>query len=303
MPTQFPAAFDAFVEPARARSKIWHTIVGFIVFALLYVIFIVAIGVGLFFLRENMSVDSGYNMMPVVIAGETIFATFAMLGMVGLMIPPLWLVMRLVYKRPLSSLLGPNRRINWRMWGIAVGIMFAFGAIDAGITFATKDVSQQMPVPQWLMWMMPAAVILFIQTTAEELVFRGYLQQQLAARFQSRWIWMVLPSVLFGLGHFSPDTFGDNALLVVANALVMGLIAADLTARLGNLSAAMGLHFANNFIIMEIMNMKGQLSGVSLFLFEADLKSTSTGMAMGISLIAMPVIYGIFVVIHRRRRL
>ncbi|MEE9454568.1 MAG: CPBP family intramembrane glutamic endopeptidase [Paracoccaceae bacterium] len=303
MPTQFPAAFDAFIEPARARSQIWHTLAGFVMFALAYIILIAAVAIAVFFILEYISVDLGYTMMPGIAAGETVFATFAMLSMVGLMILPLWLILGVFHKRPLRSLLGAERKINWRMWGTAVAIMFALGALDAGITFATKDVTQQMPVPQWLIWMVPAIVILFAQTTAEELVFRGYLQQQLAARFQSRWIWMVLPSALFGIMHFSPDTFGNNTWLVVANAFVMGLIAADLTARLGNLSAAMGLHFANNFLVMEIMNMKGQLSGVSLFLFEADLKSAGTGVAIGISLIAMPVIYSIFVIIHRRRRL
>jgi DNA-directed RNA polymerase subunit RPC12/RpoP len=38
-----------------------------------------------------------------------------------------------------------------------------------------------------------------IQTGAEEVLFRGYLQQQLAARFASPIAWMVLPSAIFAL--------------------------------------------------------------------------------------------------------
>ncbi len=52
-----------------------------------------------------------------------------------------------------------------------------------------------------------------IQTGAEELVFRGYLQQQLAARFASPLIWMVLPALIFGAVHYDPATAGPNVWL------------------------------------------------------------------------------------------
>ncbi len=41
---------------------------------------------------------------------------------------------------------------------------------------------------------------LVVQTGAEELLFRGYLTQQLAARFEARAIWMGVPALAFGAG-------------------------------------------------------------------------------------------------------
>jgi len=111
----------------------------------------------------------------------------------------------------------------------------------------------------------PALVALAIQTGAEELVFRGYLQQQLAARFASPVVWALLPSVGFGMLHYDPATLGANAWLVVGATGLFGLIAADLTARSGTLGMAWGLHFANNFVALALIAPLGDLSGLALF--------------------------------------
>ena len=106
-----------------------------------------------------------------------------------------------------------------------------------------------------------------MQVTAEELLFRGYLQQQLAARFRSPVIWLVLPSAAFGILHFDHGTFGNNAWLVVAATAVFGLIAGDVTARTGNIGAATGLHAANNFLALFLVAPDGYLTGTNLFVF------------------------------------
>ena len=79
--------------------------------------------------------------------------------------------------------------------------------------------------------------------------------QGLAARFGRGRLWWVLPAVLFGLLHWSPAAFGPNAALAVLNAVLIGLILGDVTARTGNLSLAMGLHFANNTIALLLVAM------------------------------------------------
>ncbi len=123
----------------------------------------------------------------------------------------------------------------------------------------------------WLKWMPLALPMLLLQTSAEEIFFRGYLLQQLAARFSSRWIWMVLPSVLFGLGHYDSAELGDNAWLAVADTAIIGIVAADMTARTGTLGPAMAFHFINNFFAMFLMSVEGSMSGLALYAAPFDL--------------------------------
>lgn len=299
----FSPAFQRFVAPAQDRSELWRTVLGiFLVFAIFLVVTL-SLGLATAFIGEYIEPGLGNNLMHEVQEGRTIFATFAMLGLIASMIPSLWLILRFLHKRPLHTLLGPTGRINWRLWKGAATVILILAAIDATTTYFSADLVQQMPLIKWLSWLAPALFVLFLQTTAEEMVFRGYLQQQLAARFQSRWIWWVLPSAIFGIAHFNPAQFGANAWVVVAITTLMGLILADVTARFGSLSPAMGLHFANNLVVMLFMNTPGQLSGMSLYLYSIDMKSAELKISMLVSLAAMLIGYAIFMLIMRQRRL
>ena len=107
--------------------------------------------------------------------------------------------------------------------------------------------------------------VVFIQISAEEIFFRGYLQQQLAARFQSPLVWMVLPSVLFAMGHYQPAEAGENAVMIVVWAGVFGLLMADLTARSGTIGPALAVHFVNNVTALLITSLPDSLGGLALW--------------------------------------
>lgn len=54
----------------------------------------------------------------------------------------------------------------------------------------------------------------------------------------------VVPSALFGLGHFDLETYGINPYFYVLHTTVSGIILCLVTLRLGNLGPALGIHFA-----------------------------------------------------------
>jgi membrane protease YdiL (CAAX protease family) len=126
---------------------------------------------------------------------------------------------------------------------------------------------------QLLLWLLPALVMILLQSGAEELLFRGFLQQQLGARFGAPLIWMVVPSALFALLHYDPITFGDFAIYPMIWAFAFGLIAADLTARSGNLGAAIALHFCNNVFALLLSGSAGNMDGLALYVTALDPES------------------------------
>ena len=299
----FSPAFQRFVAPAQERAEIWRTLLGFTLVVGLFLLTSVLLGIATALIGEAIEPGLGERLLREIEGSRTIFATLSMLALIATFIPALWLILRYLHKRQLRTLLGPSGKVDWRLWKGAAAIILLLALIDAVTTFSTTEMTQQMPLVKWLIWLAPSLFLLFLQTTAEEMVFRGYLQQQLAARFRSRWVWWFLPSALFGMGHFNPALFGSNAIIVVAVTTLMGLILADVTARFGSLAPAMGLHFANNLIVMLFMNSPGQLSGMSFYLYEVDLQSEELKYAMLISLASMLTGYVIFMLIMRRRRL
>ncbi len=303
MPTKYPPAFDAYVEPARARSEWWRTLLGFALVSIVFLGLTLGLSSLVVLIGELRSTGSGFRLLFMLQQGTSVFATFTLVGVIIFIIPALWLVVRFLHKRSFWTLISPDRRIDWRYWQIGAIVVALFGIADAILTFSSHEVQQQHTFGTWLPLALAATFVVFLQTASEELVFRGYLQQQLAARFQTRWVWLVIPSILFGSLHYNPGTFGDNFWLVMCVAGTIGLIAGDLTARLGNLSAALGIHFANNIIVFIFLNVRGQASGVSLFLYDMDPKAPEAATGMVMAIILMLAIYGVFLMIWKRRRL
>lgn len=206
----------------------------------------------------------------------------------------LFLVVKLLHKRAYRSLFGTSLRINWRHFRNGIGIILATTIaswiISIILHFVTPSAAmpntiQQFEFGQWALLLLPALLVIFIQIMAEELVFRGYVLQQLRARFNSVWIWAVLPSFLFGAMHFDDVTYGYNAYFYVLHTTIVGILLSLVTLRTGNIGAAAGLHFANNASLI-ILGNAGALEGMSLFVAEL----TPTGAYMTQSILSQTLI-------------
>ncbi len=258
----FPAAFRDFVDPARPRPEVWRTCLGLglVVAASIAWIRLVALaadladgGFPLFRLLPgfgDLDEPAGVIWLLACFAGPV----FGLLAAVGL-----------VHRRRPATLVGPRGSRVGR--DFARGFLVAAGILGAGVLAVVPFMQPEgnLATAVWLAWLVPGIPLLLVQVAAEELVFRGYLQQQLAARFRSPLIWLALPSFAFGILHFDQDAFGSNAWLVVAATVVFGLIAGDVTARTGNIGAATGLHAANNFVALFLVGPDGYLTGLALF--------------------------------------
>jgi len=152
-----------------------------------------------------------------------------------------------------------------RDFGLAFLICVAVFAVTALIPTPALTPRPNIEIGLWLSFLPLALVGVLIQTGAEEVLFRGYMQQQLAARFSSPIIWMVLPSAFFAGLHYQPEIMGDNTWLVMGAVFVFALLAADLTAVTGNIGAAWAMHFVNNALAILLVATEGPLSGLALY--------------------------------------
>ena len=130
------------------------------------------------------------------------------------MILGLWVAARLLQRRSFAGLIGPEGFAPGDFL-LGVAAMAAIGVASGVVWLALAAPTQAQPVAAWAAWLPFALPALLVQTAAEELVFRGYLMQGLAARFRSSLVWWLLPALLFGLLHWSPQVYGADAWLVV----------------------------------------------------------------------------------------
>lgn len=256
---QYPAQ-EELVAPARAKSALWRFGLGLIVVIVIYVAGMAA----LFGVLVLVSGFQGANHWVARMANaDSPTATLLVLAtFIGMGIGPL-VAARFLHRRPLWSLFGARARLL-RHFAVALCICAVVYAASALMPSGIEPV-RNLPTGLWLSFLPLALLGVLIQTGAEEVLFRGYIQTQLAARFASPMIWMILPSALFAVLHYQPDIYAENAWMVVVVVFIFGVLAADLTARTGTIGAAWGFHFANNCGAILLVGVEGPLSGLALF--------------------------------------
>ncbi len=284
-----PTAFAQFVAPARARPQLWRLMLGLPVALGIYLGFVVLLFVALWL---GLGTQDTARWIDRIISASTPTATLLLLlTFLGMGLGAITAA-RLMHARAPATLFGPMPRVL-RDFAIAGAIAAVILGGGAALWFTRFDAAPGLGITLWLSFLPLALVGVLIQTGAEELLFRGYLQQQLAARFSNPLAWLVLPSVLFGLVHFDPAGAGGTAWLIVAAAALFGLAAADLTRATGSIGAAWGFHFVNNTIALLILATQGTLPGLALYLTPYGIDDTQLirGLVLG-DMLAMGVTWG-----------
>ena len=103
------------------------------------------------------------------------------------------------------------------------------------------------PVPFMILAVM-AIILIPIQTSFEEYMFRGYMLQGLGLATKTRWIPLVVTSVLFGLMHMANPEVGKLGPVIMVYYIGTGFFLAIMTLMDEGLELALGFHAANNLM-------------------------------------------------------
>lgn len=254
----------AFIAPASPRNAMWRLVLGFFLIELAYRSFYVAFDALAPVFWPDFALDFYIGDTPLSLTAQLL--SFAALGLA------VFGAVKLLHRRgPLTLVGNPDLAVHDFM---AVLIPLFALLIFVEVLPPWWEWSALAATPdylRWLGWLPLAGLAIFIQISAEELLYRGYLQQQLAAVFNRPVYWMVLTNAIFGLAHYEAASGGTASLQYVIWAFFMGLACSDLVARTGTLGAALAFHFANNMLAFMLYGeLGGNSSGYALFLFPED---------------------------------
>ncbi len=266
------ALFQQYVAPARARPAVWRTALGVCLCLAVYAAINGAVFAALAVMLGPGGLD-GAVAGDAAQAGATPWTALALLATFVPLALGVVLAAAVLHRRGPETLLGEGWLPDALRGVLAVALLYGLSILLASLG---PEAAGSTPTPNvglvlWLQLLPLALALVAIQTLAEELFFRGYLMQQIAARTGSVLAALWGPAILFAAAHAAPASFGTAWPLPVAAALLFGLIAGDLTRRHGNLGAAWGLHFANNTAALLVMAAPGPLSGLALYLSPYDM--------------------------------
>ena len=166
-------AFDRFVAPARKRPQLWRLVAGLVLAVAIYVLWTVAVIVGAWFLfgRETDPLLWGQSLVEADRPEGTLIllATF-----IGMALGPR-VAARLLHGRRAGTLFGPRVR-TLRDFAVAAAIVFAVLGTALVLWAVEYDAVVNLPLSTWAMVLPLTLLGLLVQTGAEEVLFRGYMQ-------------------------------------------------------------------------------------------------------------------------------
>ncbi len=160
----------------------------------------------------------------------------------------LWGVMRWIHRRDWRTLISADGQIDrlriaqgFGVWMALIGgpTLLAYG-LDPQILSVTIDWGR------WLPFAMLALIMTPVQTTVEELFFRGYLLQGLGLITRRTGVLCGISAVIFALPHLNNPEVAHGFWPLCLYYFAFGWIHAWVTLRDGRLELAIGLHAANN---------------------------------------------------------
>ena len=117
----------------------------------------------------------------------------------------------------------------------------------------------------WLLFLVPIMALALLQTSSEEMLFRGYLLRGLAKRFESPYVWALLPALLFTSLHWSPASSPAINACVLASIAAFALLLTLVVYVTGNLGAAFGAHLGNNLTGFLLISHQENYNSFALF--------------------------------------
>ena len=177
-----------------------------------------------------------------------------------MMLAGLAVAVKVIHRRPLLSLITPEARVDWRRIGRAALAWCVLAALISAIEHLLYADRYYLSfnAERFLPFLVFVLVLTPIQTTAEELVFRGYAMQGIGLLTRRPVLVAVASTVVFTLPHMlNPEVEKHGMLIMAANYFAIGLLLATVTLRDGRLELAIGVHAVNNIFLALVANYEG----------------------------------------------
>jgi membrane protease YdiL (CAAX protease family) len=167
---------------------------------------------------------------------------FAMLG--------IYIVVKNIHKQTMLSITTSRAKVDWSRIFFSFTIWSLFTVISTTILFYISPESFVMnfKLVPFLILVVIGTLMIPIQTSCEEYVFRGYLMQGFGNLARNKWFPLVMTSSIFGLMHIANPEVTKMGYIVLVYYIGTGFFLGILTLMDEGMELSLGFHAANNLI-------------------------------------------------------
>lgn len=162
----------------------------------------------------------------------------------------IWLIVKFFHNQKFKDLLTTRAKFDWKR------VMVGFSIV--GFFIATITIIDYLVSPDEYLWNLNwdkfiilaiiGVIMVPIQTSFEELYFRGYLMQGLGVIFKNRWLPFIVTSVGFGLLHLGNPEVAKLGYVIMISYIGTGFLLGIMTLMDEGLELSIGFHAGNNLV-------------------------------------------------------
>ena len=198
---------------------------------------------------EGSSQIDQFTMMTVL--GDSNLTLFYFLipflfGLLGLFI-----VVKFIHKQTFLSLTTSRKKIDFSK--IVTSFLLACSIVllstITSYLISPEDYLFNFELKPFLILAMISILLIPIQTSFEEYIFRGYLMQGIGAIVKNKWIPLLITSLLFGFLHYWNPEIDKLGNLSIIYYVLTGLFLGVITLMDKGMELAIGFHAGNNVFL------------------------------------------------------
>ncbi|MBE9214104.1 CPBP family intramembrane metalloprotease [Plectonema cf. radiosum LEGE 06105] len=281
-----------YVEAARwGKHRGWRYVLGLVV--ILFAWLVVGTGASVLVAFAFSGQPDYYVLGPL---GKFLFVMVGFLFfLAGVLI-----AVSLIHRRHPRTLVTAQEKISWRRVGHGFVAWFVPACLIGGLGqyfFYPDTFSFNSNLTTFALFVPIALVFTAIQTTTEELFFRGYIVQGASIVWGNRIFLALVAAMVFTLPHLlNPEAIAGGWFTVFFSYfLVPGLLWTVVSLIDGTTELAIGVHFANNIVGFLLFNAAGTAVTTPALFTISEFHATYGALSV---LVAIPVFlaiaYGVF---------
>ncbi|SEK42085.1 hypothetical protein SAMN04487910_0486 [Aquimarina amphilecti] len=157
---------------------------------------------------------------------------------------------KVVHQQSITSLTTSREKIDWKRVFFMFSLITLYILITTGILYYLfpEDFQLNFEPEAFITLAIMAIIIVPMQTSFEEYLFRGHMMQGLGLATKTRWIPLIVTSVIFGMMHFGNPEVAKIGPHIMVYYIGTGLFLGIITLMDEGLELALGFHAANNLV-------------------------------------------------------
>ncbi|GGD91988.1 CPBP family intramembrane glutamic endopeptidase [Planktosalinus lacus] len=209
-----------------------------------------AVAAGAKMVSEGGSITDLDDMSKLMTILDSNLTLFLMLLSFAIGLGALLLMIKYLHQQPLIEATTTRKKIDWSRFWVGFGLIAFITIVLTGLDFYINPQDYEVQF-QWVPFLILAMIVIVLiplQTSMEEYLFRGYLMQGIGVLAKNKWVPLIITSLVFGALHLANPEVDKLGNVIMVYYIGTGLLLGIMTLMDEGLELALGFHAGNNAI-------------------------------------------------------